>query len=227
MTNLEMDRAFELELSTAYDLEKKPSTFDKQYWLNQGLIKFVKTRYSGMNSKQKGFEQNQKRVEDLRNLIKDYQASNLTKVDNTYTIPYPQDCMLVLGENVYVHGSTADATTAVLSDVFECTIENITRRQTNRLTDVNYHNGYARPARVFEGNNVVLTTTPEYNISKYNMKYLKFPTKIDLFTNPTEIITDINDTTANEVVKLAVQMYIASLNDPRYQVVSNEINTME
>ena len=34
-----------------------------------GLDKFIKTRYSGINFKRKGFEQDKKRIDDLRTLI--------------------------------------------------------------------------------------------------------------------------------------------------------------
>jgi hypothetical protein len=40
------------------------------YWLNIATREFVKTRYSGANSKQEAFEQTQKRTEDLKTLVK-------------------------------------------------------------------------------------------------------------------------------------------------------------
>jgi hypothetical protein len=39
------------------------------YWLNQGVDKFVKTRFDGDNSIQTSFEQNEKRARDLVNLL--------------------------------------------------------------------------------------------------------------------------------------------------------------
>ena len=38
-------------------------------FLNEALDKFVKTRYSGINYKREGFEQSQKRIDDLRTLV--------------------------------------------------------------------------------------------------------------------------------------------------------------
>ena len=38
-------------------------------YLNIGKDKFWKTRYSGLNIKREGFEQSQKRIDDLRTLI--------------------------------------------------------------------------------------------------------------------------------------------------------------
>jgi hypothetical protein len=55
MKFIELQEAFELELNKFDDIDKIPST-DTEYWLNQGLIRFVKTRYSGMNSKHEGVE---------------------------------------------------------------------------------------------------------------------------------------------------------------------------
>ena len=68
MKFIELQEAFELELNKFDDIYKIPST-DTEYWLNQGLIRFVKTRYSGMNSKHEGVEQSQKRKDDLRKLL--------------------------------------------------------------------------------------------------------------------------------------------------------------
>ena len=68
MKFIELQEAFELELNKFDDIDKIPST-DTEYWLNQGLIRFVKTRYSGVNTKGESFEQSQKRIDDLRTLV--------------------------------------------------------------------------------------------------------------------------------------------------------------
>lgn len=70
MTISEMHTAFKVELDKTSSLELpafEPEEID--YWLNQGISKFVKNRYDGLNSKNKGFEQSQKRTDDLAPLI--------------------------------------------------------------------------------------------------------------------------------------------------------------
>ena len=69
MKYIELQVAFELEINQIDSNLEKPQSVDIEYWLNKGLEKFYKTRYSGLNYKQLGFEQNQKRIDDLRTLI--------------------------------------------------------------------------------------------------------------------------------------------------------------
>lgn len=44
---------------------------DILYWLNEGVRKFVKTRYGGSNIKGTSYEETQKRIDDLRRLVED------------------------------------------------------------------------------------------------------------------------------------------------------------
>lgn len=69
MKYIELQSAFELEIAKLDDNLSKPQSTDTEYWLNRGLEKFYKTRYSGINYKNTGFEQNQKRIDDLRTLV--------------------------------------------------------------------------------------------------------------------------------------------------------------
>ena len=60
MTYNELQVAFELEINQLDSNLTKPTTSDMEYWLMAGLDKFIKTRYSGINFKRRGFEQDQK-----------------------------------------------------------------------------------------------------------------------------------------------------------------------
>lgn len=70
MRYVDLQAAFELEIGKIDDNLEKPKSIDTEYWLNQGLEKFYKTRYDGINYKGTGFEQDQKRIDDLRTLIR-------------------------------------------------------------------------------------------------------------------------------------------------------------
>lgn len=86
MKFIELQEAFELETNTLEDgLNKIPSA-DIEYWLNNGLNKYIKTRYSGINFKQQGFEQTQKRIDDLRTLIISLTYTKNTMVYTPYII---------------------------------------------------------------------------------------------------------------------------------------------
>ena len=62
MKYIELQAAFELEINKIDSTLEKPKSTDIEYWLNRGLEEFYKTRYTE-------FEQNQKRIDDLRTLI--------------------------------------------------------------------------------------------------------------------------------------------------------------
>lgn len=70
MKYIDLQAAFELEINKIDSNLEKPKSIDIEYWLNKGLEKFYKTRFSGTNYKSLGFEQDQKRIDDLRTLIR-------------------------------------------------------------------------------------------------------------------------------------------------------------
>ena len=47
--------------------------------LNKAQIRFINTRYGGNNIYRKGFEQSQKRIDDLRTLVREYSAPTTHK----------------------------------------------------------------------------------------------------------------------------------------------------
>ena len=67
MTLAELHRNFKIELDKS-SISSYPSFLPEEidYWLNTAILRIIKTRYSGLNAHQKGFQQNQKRTDDLR-----------------------------------------------------------------------------------------------------------------------------------------------------------------
>jgi len=62
--------------------------------LNKSLIKFITTRYGKNNTYRKGFEENQKRIDDLRNLVTEFEGTttfkeqlNTTTWVDTFSLP--------------------------------------------------------------------------------------------------------------------------------------------
>lgn len=43
--------------------------WEKDFYLNEAYMRFIKTRYSANNVSKKGFEQTQKRIDDLKNIV--------------------------------------------------------------------------------------------------------------------------------------------------------------
>lgn len=227
MTNLELQKAFEIEANIIDKyLTDKIYSSDIEYWLNTAVNKFVKTRFDGDNPTHKSFEQTEKRSRDLVHLVK---SITLVPDDETekpkytyYNYTYPIDLLYVLSETTNISCPTDEFETSV----FECTVDNYINRINNKLTDFHYRNGYARPLRVRTDTGCMLFTDGIYFIGEYNITYIKKPTVIDLNMPDTEY-KDFTDSVLSEIVKLAVQMYIESVGNQRYQTITNEVNTME
>lgn len=233
MTFNEIQVAFELEINQIDSNLTKPTTSDMEYWLMAGLDKFIKTRYSGINFKQKGFEQDQKRIDDLRTLVtrKTYQFNTYPE---EYVVTLPSDYMFTLGETAVIFsynicwpvGPSGQPRTKN-TDVLEATIENIDKQKENTLSEYRLHGKSAKPLRLFEGNEIHLYTDGNYNIKDYILTYLRMPNKINLTERPFDEYTDMPAATHQEIVKMAVQLYLENQANPRYQSYVNEVATME
>lgn len=208
-------------------------------FINEAIDKFWKTRYSGLNYKQRGFEQDQKRTDDLRTLVtkRTYKDTDITKVNQEeYTVTLPDDYVILLGDTAGI--SPADGVInncwekdalgnykIKYSDTIEGTIETVDRIKENSLSEYRLKYTKAKPIRLIQDNTITLYTDGNYKVAEYTIEYLKKPSKVDLKTNPTDEYTDLPSHTHMEVVKLAVQLILATL--PNYNVYSNEVNSME
>lgn len=208
-------------------------------FINEAIDKFWKTRYSGLNYKQRGFEQDQKRTDDLRTLVTKhtYKDTDITKVNQEeYTVTLPDDYVILLGDTAGI--SPADGVInncwekdalgnykIKYSDTIEGTIETVDRIKENSLSEYRLKYTKAKPIRLIQDNTITLYTDGNYKVAEYTIEYLKKPSKVDLKTNPTDEYTDLPSHTHMEIVKLAVQLILATL--PNYNVYSNEVNSME
>lgn len=235
---IEVERRLQLinpELSLA---GKLPSDTIMSF-INEAIDKFWKTRYSGLNFKQRGFEQDQKRTDDLRTLVTKhtYKDIDITKVNQEeYTVTLPDDYVILLGDTAGI--APADGITndcwekdsegnykVKYSDTIEGTIETVDRIKENSLSE--YHLKYtkAKPIKLMQDNTITLYTDGQYKVAEYTIEYLKRPSKVTLVGTPTDEYTDLPAHTHMEIVKMAVQLILGTL--PNYNVYSNEVNTME
>lgn len=133
MTYKEFHTAFNIQLDKAESISHPAFiSKEKDYWINTAIRNLVKTRFSGTNPLRKGFQQDQKRTDDLRFLVKTatfvtagahippeptsysyfhlHTTANLVitevkrKVDGVvkYSGAYPEDYWFSVGENIDV-----------------------------------------------------------------------------------------------------------------------------
>ena len=101
MKFIQLQEAFEIEIKKLDDNLTKPTSNITEYFLNAGLDKYWKSRYSDNNFKREAFEQTQKRIDDLRTLIQEYTYSS-TDINKQsiylYTVTLPEDYVILLGD---------------------------------------------------------------------------------------------------------------------------------
>lgn len=246
MTYLDILVGFETEIGKINDALKKPLTDDSLFWLNQAVGKFVKTRFNGDEAHGLGYEQTEKRRHDLVKLFKskvytakdievatdedeEEDTSKMTYRNNhasydQYTVYYPSDFLYALNEDVQIcdtdYGNVMDTC------VFECTQDSFMYRVNNSLTDFHYRHHRARPLRIRHSSGCHLLTDKNYKINQYTLGYLRMPTEITL-DNPYDEYGDFEDITMNEIIKIAAQMYLENISDPRYKTISEEVLKQE
>ena len=222
---------FEREINKFNSPFDKPSTDESLFWLNQAVDKFVKTRFNGDFIHDTSYEETEKRRHDLIKLYKiksywyeDIYVNLLEPSYDIYKIHYPEDFLFASNEDVVI--SDNDNNNQLNTCVFECTQDSFMYRVNNSLTDFHYRYHRARPLRVRTKYGCNLLTDKNYRIYKYQLGYIRKPQEISL-EYPHEEYDDFEDTTLNEIIKIAAQMYIENKKDERYRTITQEVNTQE
>lgn len=238
MKFIELQEAFEIELNLLDDGLNKPKSMDTEWWLNKGLEKFWKTRYSGFNQKGTSFEQDQKRTDDLRTLVSTKELSVSTINDKLYTATLPDDYVLLLGDTAGITPTddsinecwTIDDSGEYVvryGDTIESSVETIDRQLNNSLSEHILKYCFARPLKLIQGNEIHLYTDGQYKVKEYKITYLRRPLKINIHINPFDEYVDMPEHTHSEIVKIAAQMYIENQNNQRLNTHNAEVQEME
>ena len=234
MTKIEIVANFEREINKIDDAVNKPATEDSLFWLNQAIAKFVKLRFNGDFVHNTGYEETEKRREDLISLFKSQSwGSGDFVVDNShssfvgYSINYPSDFLYALNEDVII--DSINGGYSMDTCVFECTRDSFMYRVNNSLTDFHYKYHRARPLRIRHDNGCQLLTDGNYTIKKYTLGYLRQPTELTLNSvdDARSEYTDFNDHIMYEIIKMAAQMYIENQADPRYRTITDQVLSQE
>ncbi len=252
MTNKQLYSAFLLELDKTNSANT--TSFEHRevdYWLNSAVDKFITTRFTGTNNRRKGFEQDQKRIDDLRNLISEYifilDKDIIRNEDNTEFLVsrYPDDYMFQVGEAAILYkkdgvkcwywGDLKDGGYTVSRQVSPISkkIHNYKQELQNALSDHHFNNGQAQPISVTKQDGIWLYTDDYYGIYKYIMTYIRKPELIEWYNmtgaaNPNREYNDFDQRTWREIIKMAVQLALENISDfNRSQYASLDVATQE
>jgi len=229
MTARDMQNGFELEINK-FDSDQIIESHIIFYWLNQAQDRLIKTYYSGNNPKGDAFEQTQKRIDDLRPLIKEARLYLTAGVDginkpNSFIATIPADYWFAVNEEVLIQmpDITGNFTLTKRMSVTQSTLDTYPRQIADPYSEHILHYEQAKPLRLFKENYVELVTDGYYQINFYYLRYIKKPVNIDLETG----ICELPDHMHTEIVTKAVNLYLENIGDPRYQSNKIELNTNE
>jgi hypothetical protein len=212
------------------------------FWLNEAIDRFVKVRYSGTNPKQESFEQSQKRVDDLRSLVKEIvispTASSATETRDGYTISFkpnsyhidqddfPLDYMFFLNDEVdiHFHNEVTNIAFNLRTYPLPCTSDLYSVKINDPYSEHILHLNTARPLRLFSDKGIELVTDGQYTITNYLLKYLRKPTEVAIGTGTD---CDLPEHTHREIVLLTVKVLTENIESPRYQTESVELTQSE
>lgn len=178
------------------------------HFINKAKDEYVKQNF-------RVFQRNQEITDNIRTLVntKSYTTYSFSKLGNKWEADYPEDYMFALGENVYISIKDNKCNNLITreSDVIEATIETVSSRLSNSLSDHKLRYNQAKPIRVYTDNKIVLYTDGKYDISSYELTYLRKAKDLGTLQDLTKEYTDLPENTHQDIVDLAVQMIVQTI----------------
>jgi len=197
-------------------------------FLNMAQDRFVTKRAFGNNSRRTGFEEDQKRRDDLRTLISQEQldtflatGTDANKPNGTF-FNLPTDYRHAIQEEAFI--GTYDITDSGR----RVSVKPITHDRYNKIIDdpfnkpdkdTVYRLGYGGGSN---GNNVELICGENQHVSIYYLRYLKNPPQIG-----ENQICILPEHTHREIIRMAVVDALETVEQPRYQSSKIELNEIE
>jgi hypothetical protein len=183
MDIIQMHLAFRLNLDKSGKLELpafEPEEID--FWIYSAIVKLEKTRYTG-SDKNLSFEETLKRSEDLKTLVQDAVITPSYSGNNTYiaNLSTLVDKWFILGEEVEItYTKLGNSTTSSKRQgVTKCTIDTYRSKLDDPYSEHRLHYEEAQPLRLIYQNTVELISDGNYTITKYYLRYLKKPQRVN------------------------------------------------
>ena len=228
MTRIEMHNEFKLLMDKG-DSFDAPSFLENEIdsFLNIAQDKFVTKRAFGNNARRTTFEEDPKRSDVLRTLIKNKE----TVVSNVSSSNKPNGRFANL-PNDYRHIINEEATIQTIDDDDPSSrrvgVKPITHDRYNRIMDDPFNKPGKDSVYRLEfggsqfGNNVELICGDGQVVQTHILRYI---------SNPSSIAPDVDcvlpNHTHNEIVKMAVVEALENVEQPRYQTSKIELNEIE
>lgn len=221
----EFHRSFELKLDKTQDFEY-PSFSAEQidFWLNEAQDRFVKSRAFGNNLKKDGFEETQKRIDDLSTIVKTSTPIIPTKSGNEYINILPNDYLYLVRHRCTVVSTTCGTSVEGGIQVSHDELNEVIR-------DPFWKPQYDDPLYYFEDGKLYQLGASDFTITNTILTYIR---QYNRLTNGTEYIVPQPDVqcelpghTHAEIVDIAVSLVLENIESQRYQTNLNELTKTE
>ena len=198
-------------------------------FLNAAIEKFITKRAFGNNPRRLGFEEDQKRRDDLRELVGTYSISiEDTGEDDDNK---PNGVFVELPED-YRHAINEEGTMTIGEVDHRVGIKPITHDRYNKIINdpfnkPNKKSLYRLDVAKAEDSNagrVEIIIPAGYKLSTYMLRYLKTHVKVD---KTDSVDCNLAEHTHREIVRMAVVEALQNVEDPRYQSGKIELNELE
>jgi hypothetical protein len=198
-------------------------------YLNTAIDRFVKTRYGQNNIYRAGFEESQKRTDDLKNLVK----SGFCKVSlvDYYTLTGQKIYRADLG-TIYTDEAASIAGPDVYMLFLKCgvkskigTCQSYIDSKLVQQDDIEAVKGdpFNKPRSgkalsFFEDGDLFVWVAPEASVEAVLLTYLKKPAQVCLgsYGKP-KVECDLNEHTHKEILQIAIQIALENIGSPRTQ----------
>ncbi len=216
MTPREMQDSFEHKINIM-DSEIMIESHIVFYWLNRSMDTFIKNTLLGNTPRGNSVEQTQKQTENIRTLIIENSITPtvgaLEDKPNSYIAVLPSNYKYPLSEEVLIELTDLKGDIVTLRQgITETTSDRYRSDIDNPYSEYRVHYDEAKPLRMFKDNSVELITDGNYTVDKYFLRYIRIPEKINLGGIDCELPEFVHD----EIVDLAVMLFVRSVGDPRY-----------
>ena len=214
--------------------------------LNKAINKFVNLKYGKNNLYGKGFEESQKRVDDLRVLIKDIELSPIDYQDTTvnnifvYRTPrLPKDYRFLLkGLAVVNHKSTCkplnNKQQTIAGHLVKTDKDVIQKKASVKfvqqddilsiLSDPFNTTTKEKPLITIEDESIVIHTNDIFIIDSVKLTYIKNPTEVSLSLGDD---CELAEQTHQEIIDMAINSILEGISDPRYKTQQIELGKNE
>lgn len=196
------------------------------YYLNEAQERFIKTRYSSNNLYKLGFEEIDKRTQDLNNIKDSYYVDfTTTKESNLFKLVLNtlfDDLALTINSNAkfmfYIRGRVY-----TIKNGCDSKLVRIKEHQTGDLDDVEQDpfnkSIYTEPVGYFEAGNLYVKTDGSFTIGKGLITCIRRPKLINsILALGTISDCELAEHTHKEIVAMAVQLAVGDVKPEKLEV---------